>query len=948
MRNDMNDSRASALEFTLIASSVALIVLAGWFIRSGNFLWAVTPLIIAVGCLSFASISKRAPQSAPSRSADVVDAPDASKLEFREKLFGAFAGAAAALLMSISLTNFADENSGNLTIAWWSFGVAVTLALAAAPAMDRRWSRLIAKMRDIDAIAFRPHSIIPLAALFGILILAASLRLYSLDTIPAGLWFDEADNLAHAQMYANDPGRTPLYTPSTNLPTMFLLPIALVIELAGMSITAGRLVSVAFGLLGVVAVFMFARHALGTRVGLVAAFLVASMRWDINWSRIGMHGITATLFAALSGWLTLRALSSRKLSDYAFAGAALGLGMWFYASFRMFPLVIGFMLAHHFVIQRPPIRAFAARVAVMSIAAMFAAAPILQFAADSPEVFFARTQTTSLFEITPREQWAGQIVDGFLKHILMFVHEGDTNPRHNLPGAPMLDFLTGALFVLGLLFALTRWRSLTLFALPMWILLMLLPGMLTIPWEHPQSLRTLLVVPAAAALVAYIIVRLWDAARVVPWPRVRRFSTPAILALLGIIAYANVDTYFGSQASDPRVYAAFSTDQTLMAHSQIEQQGHGHTLWISRQFMFGRTSSLLAGEPRYEVISAPRTLPMDSTKVWNGASAYFEPRERGFWEVMRAYYPDGEYAIVTPPGGGEPMYYTGFVSRELLAERQGLNARCYADDADIPCRISSASETVWHADMGAPEYPHEVRLNGALHIVEDGEYEFELDAPASAVVELNGIQILGDGIDSALVVPALGIHSLSIRSRISSSNDYMRLLWRPPGAEYMTPIPFTKLYRDTVHPIGMAGRFFAGDSYNDSADIPDHTQITPTMDMFYYNPLIPEPYTAIWEGHLNIASDGRYEFGVRLEGAGSIALYIDDALIARYPPNSDANARGETPLTTGSHRIRVEYRPESPPSQFQILWLPPDGGRMEPVPVEVLTPATEYMLRITD
>ena len=166
---------------------------------------------------------------------------------------------------------------------------------------------------------------------------------------------------------------------------MFLMPIAAVVKLAGVSITAPRLVAAAFGLLGVVATYLFVRHAVGTSAALISAFLVAVMRWDLNWSRIGMHGITGVLFAALIGWLTLRATRSGRTSDYAFAGASLGLGMWFYAPLRMFPLVVGFILLMHLLIARPSIRRLrSANIATDdNLLALFVAAPVIQFALDS-------------------------------------------------------------------------------------------------------------------------------------------------------------------------------------------------------------------------------------------------------------------------------------------------------------------------------------------------------------------------------------------------------------------------------------------------------------------------------------------------------------------------------------------------------------------------------------
>ena len=535
----MKDRRAASLRFTLVASAVALALLSNYLLRDGDLRWAVTPLVIAVACLALASVrpsrgsSIKSAESTRSNRPMVHTGPDAGDpdatfaLEFNESFFGAAAGVVSAVLMFVSLRNFGHDERDSLTLAWYCFGSAVVLALAAIPAIDGRWTGLIDRLRAAGGVRIGLRAMAPWLVLAAILVLGAGIRLYDLGDLPAGLWYDEADNLVRAREYAQDPGETPVYAPSTNLPTMFLLPVAAIAKLAGVSTTTGRLVAAGFGVLGVVATFLLVRQVLGTSTGMIAAFLVAVMRWDIIWSRIGMHGITAVLFAALTAWLTLRAVRTGRPSDYAFAGASLGLGMWFYTSFRMFPLVLAFILFHHLLVNRPAIRGVVARVALMVLVALFVAAPVVLFAMDNPDQFFDRTRTTSVFSMTPRDQWAGQIGTGLARHGLMFSREGDPNPRHNLPNAPMLDFITGSLFLLGFLFALTRWRDVTMLSLPVWVFFMVLPGVLTVPWEAPQSLRSIAVVPAVAALAALVIERLWSVAREAPWAPVRRLAFPS-------------------------------------------------------------------------------------------------------------------------------------------------------------------------------------------------------------------------------------------------------------------------------------------------------------------------------------------------------------------------------------------------------------------------------------
>ena len=678
----MRDSRATSLRFTLVASAVLLSVLAQVFIRDGALQWAVAPLVVAVACLALASVHARRknPHTASQRQLPLdLHARPAGwsfklwNIELTRGDLGWASIIAACLLMSVSLMSFGREGVESLSLAWYCFGAAVTLLLVGIAALDARLAGVVSRVKANRGFKVELRSLAPWLILAAILVVATGVRLYNLEDMPPGVWYDEADNITHAQRYALDPGRIPVYEPSTNLPTLFLLPIAALVKLTGVAVTTPRLVAVAFGAAGIVVAFLLVRHMFGAFAGLIAAFFTAFMRWDIIWSRMGMHGITGVLFAALAGWLTLRALRSGRYSDYAFAGASLGLGMWFYSPFRMFPLVVGFMLVHHLAVSRPPFRRFALSVLIMILTSLFVAAPVAQFAIDDSETFFSRAESTSVFNITPRERWVDQINESLEEHLLMFNRQGDPNPRHNLPGEPMLDFFMAALFALGFFFALTQWRNTAIFTLPFWVLFMVLPGVLTVPWESPQSLRSILVIPAVAALAAYPLERLWAAARAAPWPIVRRYALPVMLGVLAVIAYINVEFYFGDQANDPRVFAEFSTDETLMARSHAEMQKRGYSIWTSRQYLFGAIGDVMGSSPRREVIKPPDTLPLDSTKVWHGAAMYFEPREKGFWELTRAYYPDGEFRAVTPPAGGEPLFYTAFVSREQVEERQGLD-----------------------------------------------------------------------------------------------------------------------------------------------------------------------------------------------------------------------------------------------------------------------------------
>ena len=115
------------------------------------------------------------------------------------------------------------------------------------------------------------------------------------------------------------------------------------------------------------------------------------------------------------------------------------------------------------------------------------------------------------------------------------------------------------------------------------------------------------------------------------------------------------------------------------------------------------------------------------------------------------------------------------------------------------------------------------------------------------------------------------------------------------------------------------------------------------MDTFWYDPVVAEPYLAVWEGTLDVFIGGDHRFEV--QGFGAVRLFIDGDLLAQHPPAESAPAEAYLRLDAGKHQIRVEYSSPSPPSQFEVLWAPP-GRPLEPLPIEQLSPAPERMFTV--
>ena len=882
---------------------------------------------------------------------------------FLERQWGMFAALLGAALLAYSLYRFSQDQPS--TQAWWCFCLSILLALGAVFAIDGRCSRFARRFGAGKRASFEMRSLLPWAALGAIVLFGAAVRLYNLDEFPPGLWFDEADNVLQAQqIFLNEPASANAFSVFTNLPTAFLVPIALVVKLAGVSITSARLVAVAFGLAGIVAMFLMMRHMAGTLFGLIAAFLTATMRWDINWSRIGMHGVTMTFFTAITAWLTYRALRSERMADFALAGAAMGLGMWFYTPFRLFPLVMGIAALHALIFTRTARKRLLINFGALALFAVLVTLPLLQFAATHPEEFFSRPGDVSIFAHVPEGEAASAVMNNLLRHLRMFHFEGDPNGRHNIPGEPMLDTLSGLLMLAGLAVVAFRWRNAAMFALPFWVLIMIMPGALSIPWESPQSLRSIAVIPAVIALITLAVGGIWQSGRALKLP-IARYVAPIIAsALLAVIAYANIEAYFGEQANDPAVYSAFSTADTLMARDTSDQISRGYNPMVSRQFKFSTTAVLFGSDFYRETIAAPTNIPLSPNQVWRGAAIYLEPRESGFYDTLRAYYPTADFREVRAPSGEEALYYAAYVSTEELRAAQGLVERRTAAAGDVSERIKSDTQSAWMLEAGADDTPFDVEWRGTLHITRPGEYTLALESDSDASVLLDGIALLSQDNPVVKIEPAVGLHALEVRAHVADNAGALRLLWQQPPLERdegdgndegeaeaelqpLAPIPIEHLYNGDVRPIGLAGRFFVGGdaaALDDLGDaVPDAMQLTAGIGgAFWYNAVVDAPYVAVWDGSLTVSESGLHRF--RFGGIhGDMRVLMDGEPLI----DTRGDREVELELSAGAHRIRLEYEHGGGSPFFELLWTPPGEGTSR-IPPERLTPAWENLFRVVD
>lgn len=779
----------------------------------------------------------------------------------------------------------------------------------------------------------RPSIRPSLVLLLAILLLAAFMRLYNFNSIPFGTWFDEADGGLHALRVLQDHNYRPVFVDAMNRPAFLVYLFALALRLFGVNTLALRAVPVAFGLGGVLAAYLSGREFEGERFGLLLAFFVAVSRWHVNFSRIAMTGIDTPFFVLLTLYFLLRGSRTGRARDFAWGGLVLGLSQWFYTTNNFLAVVVALFVIVQAVAVRGYLRRNWANLLLLVLAVLLVVAPLIRYAMHHSESFWARPRRLSIFRDPTVTDPHAALVESTKRHVLMFNFQGDRNGRHNLPGAPMLDPISAALFVLGLAYSLWRWRTPRYLLLPVWWVAMLCPAIFALFFESPQSLRgigTLPVVYVMACLPLHAFANEFHRL----FPRRTRLLPVVGCLLLAVVGWQNFDFYFHEQARNFAVWNAFSTPETLMAREIQRWQGD-YDLRFSPVLTGHPTIRFLAPELREMVPFDPATvLPLRSpSEGKEGVVLFVDPDSRIVRERLMRYYPDAVVEEFNAPESGFTVLYTYRLSREAIASVQGLEGQYFplvGESRRLTSSIEGPLDFDWTEETPVP-LPFRVQWTGVLLAPEYGRYVLSLDAPGPAEVILDGESLLqGDGELSRVVVLAQGCHDIEVHCEVSTGGP-LCLRWRPPGTAELTVVPADALFHAPVSANGLLGRFYPNDNWSGR---PVFTRIDAQIAYYFHFLPMPRPYTVEWAGQLDVPEAGNYI--LTTESLSASWLYLDGELVVENTvPNREVSRTIQ--LDAGRHDLKLRFLDSGDRSHIYLYWTPP-GGLREFIPQERLFP----------
>jgi hypothetical protein len=405
-----------------------------------------------------------------------------------------------------------------------------------------------------------------------ILIAAAALRFWRIDSIPPGFHFDESFEGLEAWRILTDPGYRPIFL-GGNFGVAPLnayanaLMFGLFQALGGEAgPTAMRVTAACFGVAGVATIYGLAtemrRHEPGLPKAfpLLAAASLALMRWHVHFSRMGIEPILVPLLWAGSAWFLLRGWRTGGWLSFLVAGVLLAAAMYAYQGAWVIPILAAILAGHLALSDRPRLAARWTGLLATAGAALLLVLPLAAFFRQHPELLLLRP--SQIATVGQEGAAPAGLAANIWATLRMFGpgQTGDLDVRRNLPGAPALNLWQAIPFYLGLGLAIWRMRR-PMYALPVVGLAgLLLPGVLS---EYAPHFHRIVGAAAPAALLTGMgLAWLWQQGSTL-WrqgaPRNRAglalMGAVVIMLLAGGVATAR--GYFVRWATRPDLFYAF-------------------------------------------------------------------------------------------------------------------------------------------------------------------------------------------------------------------------------------------------------------------------------------------------------------------------------------------------------------------------------------------------------
>lgn len=555
----------------------------------------------------------------------------------------------------------------------------------------------------------------------------------------------------------------------------------------------------------------------------------------------------------------------------------------------------------------------------------------------------------------PRVLWAQTTTT-----LSVFTYRIEASSFYTFSGEPVAKPIEAVLFILGLAWAMWRWRDARMAILLLWFWSAVIAGgVLTM--DAPYMARIIGVVPVVAIFAALPLSKL-SAELVAMFGRFSRglarsrmwkkfglaVSGTAVVTLMVYLILQNYSDYFRRYLA-PYPFNEVTGQAQFVRNMNAEVVGEGRPQPVYYDlgmhmiyWAHGTNRFLNYGTEGRDMANPANDLPiLDNAArdvvfmVWGLNSHYMQ--------AIKTYYPEGEEGSFAfgPNGTGAPLFKYYRVKKEQIEARQ-VSLATYTpatgptiqrqepgigSSGPVPVGLNYPVRTEWRSSLMAPtfgRYTFSLDTVGAGRLLIDGA---PVLTNTAQVTRSQGELLLARGPHDVRLTGILADTASQVAFKWSSSDSApvpiaRQFLWNGPGRGLLGVIRPYQADITSEPPSGTAG---GGSS-------PTGGVVSERIDGFLGFRDAPSalgggPLYGTWTGTLTITDTGTYSFDVFSNG--SSAVYIDGDLVVRSDSaGGQATAgAGQVELTAGQHRYELRYQWQTGIGYLEAFWTPPGGVR---------------------
>ena len=528
---------------------------------------------------------------------------------------------------------------------------------------------------DLQPIRWTTWEIVLLAMLF---VLALLSRVWNLTNFPDNIYPDEImTGTVATQSYLTPTTRPPSVFSTLwsgiDLPALWFWIVAMFLKLGGTSLAMLRLPAALFGAATIIPLYGLLRATWGRYAAIAGSTIMAFSISNVHYSRLALNNIVTQFFWATCFFFLLRALRSRRPSDWVLAGLSAGLSEYFYYGTRLLPFILALFTVFLLAIHWKQARQYPGGFLLLAGSYLVGFGPLLVHFIRNPNLYFGRG--ASLLIWSPHLPISSGDLHRVWKTIWPVLSENllgiSTHSSQDIIFyEPLLLPAESALLVLGFALLLWHWRHPAAFLVLASGLGVLLVGGTLVAYSNSAPPLINHWTPAFPAFYVTLAVPVgaWATAGKSELKPTLRWILPAAVGIaLLVLGWCNLNFYFNGYYADPeslktKAYRSAQQNYEIQtAQSRyLASLGSNYEIFTVGQSQWPYdpvTTQYLVKEQKWTLLTTPATELASITRDNEGMSFLFFPGNEQYQQTTHELFPGGKHGEVTSRRG-KHLFYT--------------------------------------------------------------------------------------------------------------------------------------------------------------------------------------------------------------------------------------------------------------------------------------------------